>query len=82
MSLSDSISRYVEQGTPTNYEHFLQVFLRSELGVIVKGIPQGHSGQYVGGKNELTVAMSGTPDGKKMILDNDGRNVDPLREKA
>jgi len=67
-SLSDSISRYVEQGTPENYEHFLRVFLGSQLGVILKGIPQGTSGQYVAGKDELTVAMSSTPNGKKMVL--------------
>jgi len=47
--LSDCISRYVEQGTPESYGHFLQVFLDSQLGVIVQGIPQGRSGQYVAG---------------------------------
>ncbi|MBZ5687496.1 MAG: SseB family protein [Acidobacteriia bacterium] len=66
--LSDCISRYSEQGTRENYEQFLRVFLGSQLGVIVEGIPQGTSGQYVAGKNELTVAMSIAPDGKKTVL--------------
>jgi type III secretion system (T3SS) SseB-like protein len=66
--LSDCISRYVEQTTPENYKHFLQVFLGSQLGVIAKGIPQGISGQHVAGKDELTVAMSSAPDGGKMVL--------------
>jgi len=38
------------------------------LGVIVQGVPQGASGQYIAGKNELTVAMSIAPDGKKTVL--------------
>lgn len=66
--LSDRISRYVEQGTPENYEQFLRFFLGAQLGVIVKGIPPGISGQYVACKDELTVGMSITPDGKKMVL--------------
>lgn len=66
--LSDCISRYAEQGTRENYEQFLRVFLGSQLGVIVQGIPQGASGQHVAGKNELTVAMSTAPDGKRMVL--------------
>jgi hypothetical protein len=66
--LSDCITRCIEQDTRQNYEHFLQVFLGSQLGVILKGIPQGLSGQYVAGKNELTAAMGSTPDGTKMLL--------------
>jgi hypothetical protein len=66
--LSECISRCIEQDTPENYEHFLQVFLRSQIGIIVKGIPQGSSGQYVAKKNELTAAMASTPDGKRMLL--------------
>ena len=58
----------MEQNTPENYEHFLQVFLGSQLGIILTGIPQGNSGQYVAGNNELTAAMGSTPDGKKMLL--------------
>lgn len=55
--------------TPENYEHFLEVFLRSQLGIIVaKGIPQGTLGQYVAQKNELAAAMGSTPDGKTMLL--------------
>jgi len=38
------------------------------LGVIAQGIPEDASGQYVAGKNELAVAMSITPDGKRMVL--------------
>ena len=34
----------------------------------MQGIPHGTSGQYVAGKDELTVALSSTPDGKKMVL--------------
>jgi hypothetical protein len=67
-SLSDCISRYVEQGTRENYEQFLRVFLVSQLGVIMKGLPQGISGLYVAGKDQLTAAMSCSPDGKKMVL--------------
>ena len=66
--LSDCITRCIEKDTRENYEHFLQVFLGSQLGVILKGIPQGISGQYVAGNNQLTAAMGGTPEGKKMIL--------------
>ena len=66
--LSDCISRYVEQGTRENYEQFLTVFMNSQLGVIVQGAPEGTSGQYVAGKNELRVSMSTTPDGKRMVL--------------
>ena len=66
--LSDCITRCIEQDTRENYEYFLQVFLGSQLGVILKGIPQGFSGQHVAGKNELTAAMGSTPDGKKMLL--------------
>ena len=66
--LSDCISRYAQQGTRENYEQFLRVFLGSQLGVIVEGIPQGTSGQYVARKDELTVAMSIAPDGKKTVL--------------
>lgn len=66
--LSDCISRYAAQGTQENYEAFLRVFLDSQLGVILTGIPQGVSGQYVAGKNELHAAMSIAPDGKKMLL--------------
>jgi hypothetical protein len=66
--LSGCISRYAEQRTPENYEQFLRVFVGSRLGVIVQGVPQGASGQYIAGKNELTVAMSIAPDGKKTVL--------------
>ena len=66
--LSDCMSLYAAQGTRDNYEQFLRVFLSSRLGVIVQGIPQGTSGQNVAGKNELTVAMSIAPDGKKTVL--------------
>jgi len=66
--LSDCISRYVEQGTRETYEQFLGVFLNSQLGVIVQGAPEVASGQYVAGKNELGVAMSIAPDGKRMLL--------------
>lgn len=66
--LSDCITRCIEQDTRENYEHFLQVFLGSQLGVILKGIPHGISGQYVAGNCELTAAMGSTPDGKKMLL--------------
>ncbi|HKW35302.1 MAG TPA: SseB family protein [Candidatus Acidoferrum sp.] len=66
--LSDWITRCIEQNTRENYEHFLQVFLGSQLGVILQGIPQGASGQVVVGKNELSAAMSSTPDGKRMLL--------------
>jgi hypothetical protein len=66
--LSDWITRCIERDTPENYEHFLQAFLSSQLGVILTGIPQGVSGQYVAGKNELTAAMGRTPDGKRMLL--------------
>ena len=66
--LSDCISRCAKQDTRKNYQQFLQVFLDSRLGVIVQGIPQGTSGQYVAGKNELTAAMSIAPDGKKTVL--------------
>jgi len=66
--LSDCITRCIEQDTRENYENFLQVFLGSQLGVILKGIPQGISGQYVAGNNQITAAMGTTPDGKKMLL--------------
>jgi hypothetical protein len=66
--LSDCISRYAEKGTPENYETVLRAFLGSQLGVILTGVPQGVSGQYVAGKNELQAAMSVAPDGKKMLL--------------
>jgi hypothetical protein len=66
--LSDCISRCIERDTPENYNRFLQTFLRSQLGVIVTGIPQGRSGQYVAGKDELTVALGASPDGKRMLL--------------
>lgn len=66
--LSDCISRYVDQGTSENYAKFIEVFLCSNLGVIVTGVPPGNVGQYVASKNELAVAMSNTPDGKKMVL--------------
>lgn len=66
--LSDCISRCVQQDTRENYEQFLRVFLGSQLGVIVQGIPARVSGQYTAGKNELTVAMSIAPDGKKTVL--------------
>jgi|SRR5215469_10060960 len=66
--LSDCISRYAEHDTRENYEQFLRVFVGCRLGVIVHGVPQGASGQYVAGKNELTVAMSIAPDGKKTVL--------------
>lgn len=66
--LSDCISRCVKQDTRENYQQFLRVFLDSRLGVIVQGIPQGTSGQHLAGKNELTVAMSIAPDGKKTVL--------------
>ncbi len=66
--LSDCISRYVEQASPENYESFLRVFLGSQLGVILTGVPQGVSGKYVTGQNELNAAMSHPPDGKKMLL--------------
>lgn len=62
------ISRYAAQGTPENYEAFLRVFLGSQLGVILTGIPQGVAGQYVAGKNELHAAMSVAPDGKRTLL--------------
>ena len=61
-------TRCIEQDTCENYENFLEVFLGSQLGVILKGIPQGISGQYVAGNNQLTAAVGGTPDGKKMLL--------------
>ena len=66
--LSDCISRCAEQDTRENYEQFLRVFLGSQLGVIVHGIPEHTSGQYSAGRNELTVAMSVAPDGKKTVL--------------
>lgn len=66
--LSDCISRYAAQGTPENYEAFLRAFLGSQLGVILTGIPQGVSGEYKAGKNELQAAMSIAPDGKKTLL--------------
>ena len=66
--LSDCISLCAKQDTRENYQQFLRVFLDSRLGVIVQGIPQGASGQYVAGKNELTVAMSVAPDGKRTVL--------------
>lgn len=66
--LSDCITHCIEQDTREPYEHFLRVFLGSQLGVIVKDPPQGASGKYVAGNNELTVAMSSTPDGKKMLF--------------
>lgn len=66
--LSDCISRCAHEDTRENYEQFLRVFLASRLGVIVQGIPAHASGQYTAGKNELTVAMSIAPDGKKTVL--------------
>lgn len=66
--LSDCISRCAQQDTPENYEQFLRVFLGSQLGVIVQGVPANTSGQYTAGKNELTVAMAIAPDGKKTVL--------------
>jgi hypothetical protein len=58
----------VEQGIAESYEQFLRFFLTSRLGVILKRIPPGASRQYVAGKNELSAAMSKTPDGKNMLL--------------
>lgn len=66
--LSDCISRYVERASSENYDNFLRAFLSSQLGVILTGLPQGISGKYVAGKDELSAAMSHTPDGKKMLL--------------
>lgn len=66
--LSDRISGLLERNTPENYEEFLRVFLASQLGVILQGLSKEVSGQYVAGKNELTAAMSTTPDGRKVLL--------------
>jgi len=65
--LSDCISRCSAEDTAENYEHFLRVFLGSQLGVVMKGIPPG-SAEYIPGKNELAAAVGVTPDGKKMLL--------------
>ena len=66
--LSDCISRYAAQSTPENYDAFLRAFLGSQLGIILRGLSQSVSGQYVAGKNELHAAMSIAPDGKKTLL--------------
>lgn len=45
-----------------------RVLLASQLGVILTGVPQGVSGKYVAGHNELSAARSHSLDGKKMLL--------------
>jgi hypothetical protein len=72
-SLSECISRLVEQKTCENQERFFQVFLRSRLGVIVTrggallSDAQRPSGRYVLGKNE-GLGLTTTEDGKETIL--------------
>jgi hypothetical protein len=67
--LSDCISLCSAQDTVVeDYEHFLRVFLGSQLGVILRGIPPGSSDEHIPGKNELAPAVGITPDGKRMLL--------------
>jgi hypothetical protein len=79
--LSDCITRCIEQNTRENYERFLQVFLGSQLGVILQSIPQGVSGQVVAAKNEFSAATGRTPDGKKMLLACADRSIFVQRSK-
>ena len=80
--LSDRISCLLARNTPENYEEFLRVFLASQLGVIVQGFSKESSGQFVAGRNELTAAMSATPDGRKVLLACADRAVFVQRYKA
>ena len=80
--LSDRISCLLSSNTPENYEHFLRVFLTSQLGVIIQGLSREVPGQHVAGKNELTATMSTTPDGRKMLLACADRAVFVQRFKA
>jgi len=65
--LSDCISRCLEHHTRKNDERFFQVFVCSQLGVIVTGVPHGTSGRKVLGKGQ-GLGVNTAPDGKKTIL--------------
>jgi hypothetical protein len=72
--LSDLITRYLAEQSESSWKRFINSFLRSEVGVIVR--PIGNAGvlavaagtKIVAGNQQLTYGISRLNDGREMIL--------------
>ena len=65
--LSDCIADIVAGETPKKWARFFDALLVARLGVVVTGAPE-IPGPHVAGKNEMSVCVTETPDGRVMIL--------------
>lgn len=66
--LSDFITRCIERGDREDYERFYEELLRAQLGVIATGVPEGVTGAYRAGEDEVGLGRATTPDGRTMVL--------------
>jgi hypothetical protein len=67
--LSDLITRYQESSSPADYAAFVDVFMRSRVGVVTAGLLAGGGGPVQStAAHPITVSGVRTPDGRTMLL--------------
>lgn len=66
--LSDCITQLAKNNSPETYLRFIQTFLASRVGIIVKGASTVVANGYETGREKLSAALGTTPDGRRMAL--------------
>jgi hypothetical protein len=67
--LSDLIAAHIASGSPESWNHFLDGFRKSQVGVVASGVPAGTVGEFVSTADQpISVGITQHAGGKPMAL--------------